>query len=1093
MSRSRWIALGALMAVIALPAGAHAADTALSFDDISSGTLNDQYASRGVVFHDFTCLGGDTTPNTVVESNPAARSLPQLVHAGNCLAEGFGAFEGFYAEFSAPQSHVALFVRDLANPAAPDPATLDAYDKDGNALGHAQVTATNAGWTSLSVAQGSGQAPAIAAVFINRAGTSESLAADDFSFGVDSSGGGGDGGGGGAGGSQPPPPGPPVASFISGKSPTVKGALWLSGKDSKADAGGVISRYQWDFNGDGTYDADCPGNAPAVSHPFSRAGTYTVGLRVTDSLGAASVTSQVVQVTKANVNKASRAASIFLCENPLGANQADRPGCVKTFAFGIVEVNGRGDENQCFHVVTRSLLSSQVAHVGIARTIARPLSDYFVYHATINGPIALNGLPIPVPTSVKTEYDSWEATVSIGTFPITLGFPGIVVKTFAIPLQLKVIPTKGRYQLPPMKTGKLKLFGLKMGGGVDIALLNGRKSEIKISLILPAVFSNGLNKEAEGRVTVQASNQGGLEFEGARIAHIPHLFFGPVLVNDLFFDYTRTGNIWRGGANFQLLPVSPVEIKAAPPPPDYGFGLRDGSFWYGGGGVAFPVGAQPVLFPGINLAEIGGAFGVKPIRFTGRIGINVGGVIGIDGSAFVAFATQDTPYDFPEEYAPPGLEFLSGRTLDTLSIAIGGQLKLVVPVIKEVPLYNAYVFYAYPDYVEFGGGFRYSVADRFSVDGGVGGFVAIGQRKFNIEGHVTGCADLEITKFCLGVSAVVSSQGIAFCTIVPVPVPFDGTIPVPAGIGYHWGGGVDIMVFSCDTGPYKEARPNARAAATGSSFTLRAGLPSAMIKVVGSDAPPKVELTGPDGRHILAPQDDPALVRKDVVVIPQTPEHTTLIAIKQPPGGRWTLTPRAGSSAITSVATADGLAEPRVKARVTGRGAHRVLRYTVRPEPGQRVTFLEHGDRTYRQLGLARAPQGSIRFTSAAGRAGRRAIVAQIERRGMVVANRVVAHYDAAAPARPGRPRGLRVRRTKQGIVVRWGPARGAFRYAVSATQSNGTRYTAVTRKRRVLFRDFNRLAGGTVLVRALRRDSVGGRSARATLPRLRTGRSRRP
>jgi PKD repeat protein len=58
-----------------------------------------------------------------------------------------------------------------------------------------------------------------------------------------------------------------------------------------ADADGTVTKYQWDLNGNGTYEST--GAHPSFT--YSTAGVYTVRLKVTDALGAvgAVVTAQV--------------------------------------------------------------------------------------------------------------------------------------------------------------------------------------------------------------------------------------------------------------------------------------------------------------------------------------------------------------------------------------------------------------------------------------------------------------------------------------------------------------------------------------------------------------------------------------------------------------------------------------------------------------------------------------------------------------------------------------------------------------------------------------------------------------------------------
>ena len=59
--------------------------------------------------------------------------------------------------------------------------------------------------------------------------------------------------------------------------------------------GGNIANYQWDFNGDGVYEATSPDDpsdpgTSAITHQFTQPGTYAVGLRVTDDDPGASTT-----------------------------------------------------------------------------------------------------------------------------------------------------------------------------------------------------------------------------------------------------------------------------------------------------------------------------------------------------------------------------------------------------------------------------------------------------------------------------------------------------------------------------------------------------------------------------------------------------------------------------------------------------------------------------------------------------------------------------------------------------------------------------------------------------------------------------------
>jgi hypothetical protein len=78
--------------------------------------------------------------------------------------------------------------------------------------------------------------------------------------------------------------------------------------------GADIVRYEWDFDGDGTFDADT-GATPAAVHAYAGAGTFTATLRITDADGGQATTTRTVSVAAAPVV----AAPELPAAAPLGA------------------------------------------------------------------------------------------------------------------------------------------------------------------------------------------------------------------------------------------------------------------------------------------------------------------------------------------------------------------------------------------------------------------------------------------------------------------------------------------------------------------------------------------------------------------------------------------------------------------------------------------------------------------------------------------------------------------------------------------------------------------------------------------------------
>ena len=168
---------------------------------------------------------------------------------------------------------------------------------------------------------------------------------------------------------------------------------------------------------------------------------------------------------------------------------------------------------------------------------------------------------------------------------------------------------------------------------------------------------------------------------------------------------------------------------------------------------------------------------------------------------------------------------------------------------------------------------------------------------------------------------------------------------------------------------------------------------------------------------------------------------TTWMAISHPGAGTWTITPQVGSAPITSVAVADYMPGASVHARVQGRGYHRILRYTVRR--ATRSDGAVRGERQGRHAEHRRDLSGARhdQFTPAIGRPGRRQIIAQVSRNGLLSAQDVVASYVAPRPPRAARPPHLRLARRGSRLSISWGASANATGgYQVVMIASDGRR-----------------------------------------------------
>ncbi len=87
----------------------------------------------------------------------------------------------------------------------------------------------------------------------------------------------------------------PIASFTVSPSPAQTGQTVMFNGSASSDPDGAVARYEWDLDGNGSFETD-GGTAPTTSRSYSSPATLTVRLRVTDNLGVASETTRSLQV-----------------------------------------------------------------------------------------------------------------------------------------------------------------------------------------------------------------------------------------------------------------------------------------------------------------------------------------------------------------------------------------------------------------------------------------------------------------------------------------------------------------------------------------------------------------------------------------------------------------------------------------------------------------------------------------------------------------------------------------------------------------------------------------------------------------------------
>jgi hypothetical protein len=216
------------------------------------------------------------------------------------------------------------------------------------------------------------------------------------------------------------------------------------------------------------------------------------------------------------------------------------------------------------------------------------------------------------------------------------------------------------------------------------------------------------------------------------------------------------------------------------------------------------------------------------------------------------------------------------------------------------------------------------------------------------------------------------------------------------------------------------------------------GAPFEDIAVTGAGAPPSVVLTSPHGKTVVPVAFGPGAATAPAVALTVPKTSTTYVMVRNPGAGAWKVSAAPGSSAITQVRQARGYTAPTVHARVSGHGATRRLRYAVTTRPGLSISFAERAHRVYRVLGRAKGAHGTLRFTPAAGPAGKRTVYAIVSEGGVARESTAVTSYRAPAPGAPARVRRVRVRRHGRTFAISFGKARGAAYYLVTARGTDG-------------------------------------------------------
>ncbi len=638
------------------------------------------------------------------------------------------------------------------------------------------------------------------------------------------------------------------------------------------------------------------------------------------------------------------------------------------------------------------------------------------------GRARLNGIDfVPSEAGVRILFDPRRLELSTsGDFKVQVG-PVILYEG-------RLKDRSLRATFPLRIPGQTQLKGFPVSGEARVTLRTDG-AEIGVNVSLAALGG------VSGAATLQANQENGLRLDALSLK-VPRAQIRAVPITDAELTYTRTPegqDRWTGGATVGLPGPRIASLGGSAT-------LLDGRFAEASGELTGNVSVGP----GIFLTAVRARLVLEPE-------FGLGGGMSVSVGPQVAGVTAATiSGDFFYQDGNPA------------TFKISGDIALV-----KVRLSQGSLAYRTDGRVDFSGNLDLALKG-FGFTGSMTGWVD-GLRAFNAEGE----GNVGFNGVGPGGKAVLSTRGGAAC---------GGIGPLKIGFGFRWEDFPEPSFDGCDLDSFSEVRSAQSAPIDpGASRTVRVtrGTRGLAIAASGAQGAPAIAVRSPSGETI-APPATGALVDQAAgrLAFRNADQSTTYIVVARPEAGDWTVTVDAGSTAVTALRRAGALAPARVRARVRG---GRIV-YSATRRRGQQIEFVERGIDVNRRIALTGRSRGSVRFRPAEGPAGLRVVTANVLQDGLPRDAFTVTRFRART-VRPGRVRGVRVRRTARSARVSWRGAANAGAYNVRVRISDGRSLLlrASARRRTVTVRGVARRMRVTASVRAVTRGGRAGKAGTAT------------
>ena len=680
--------------------------------------------------------------------------------------------------------------------------------------------------------------------------------------------------------------------------------------------------------------------------------------------------------------------------------------------------------------------------------------------ASTTADLRVNGIDFVNPSHKTIEINTKQHTLSIPA-----GVEGKAGSVVLRPASAGALDWDfdGTVSFPDAGKAKVNLLGFPIVGDASVKL-GDQTAAVTVNVALKAPFSNvtaapvlktGMNTD----LTLD-----GLSFDIAHVSVGDLLEIGPIHI-----AYTGTGSIFEGSAQVSL----PTTDGPSSSLFSAKIGFADGDLTHldlSYGGPPLPLFIAP---PAIFLDQV--SFGLA--SHSG--GLDLSGGVDFSGGPKLFGAAA------VEVAGTLGLHIPSSGAV---VLTADGALK-----IAKIPFGQASLTFSTAGSVSFAGSFDIAALHPIvDISVSESGFIGIKPAAFQADAHASvtipaNCSGL----FCLSGSAdgVISSIGFGVCGSIGL-----GPAKVSAGVIWPWASGPDPYLVGCQSnlsdvklGGGSAPPPTPTAPLSGpQQVKVPAGLDQWDAVVQGSGAIPDVTISGPGGRTLSvgpasakAPVTGPSdMVGFGVPALSGKPP-AVVVMIPNPPAGTYTITPNPGSAPIVGVRNAEGQPIPTISAGSVGSGgsgAHaaalsssrkRVVRFKLGPLHGHTVKLVEEGSGVEHALGSAHAGKNVVKFTLAAGPGGKRKVVALIANdTGIATTKTTIATFVAPAPAKPAKPK-VKVKRSGTTLKVTWKTVRGAKRYTVAVSLSDGRKLSYTTRHAKVSVPAVGKKVTGSVSVSA--------------------------